>query len=62
VEPLRVPQGIGLVHLEEHELRAADAVVVLADHDDFDFDLVQQASRYVFDTRNRCRGAAVERL
>ncbi|MGI8330317.1 nucleotide sugar dehydrogenase [Actinomadura scrupuli] len=62
VEPLRVPQGIGLVHLEEHELRAADAVVVLADHDDFDFELVQRASRYVFDTRNRCRGAAVERL
>lgn len=62
VQPLGVPHGIKLVHLDEDELRAADAVVVLTDHDVFDFDLVERASSYVFDTRNRCRGTAVERL
>ncbi|MCW2919510.1 MAG: lipopolysaccharide biosynthesis protein [Actinomycetia bacterium] len=62
VEPLRLPPGIGLVHLEEDELRAADAVVVLTDHDAFDFQLVQRVSSYIFDTRNRCSGPAVERL
>jgi UDP-N-acetyl-D-glucosamine dehydrogenase len=62
VEPLRVPPGVELVSLRKRELRAADAVVVLADHDIFDFELVQRESSYVFDTRNRCRGPAVERL
>jgi UDP-N-acetyl-D-mannosaminuronic acid dehydrogenase/UDP-N-acetyl-D-glucosamine dehydrogenase len=62
VEPLRLPQSIGLVHLEEGELRAADAVVILTDHDAFDFQLVQRVSSYIFDTRNRCSGPAVERL
>jgi nucleotide sugar dehydrogenase len=62
VEPLRVPQCVELVPFDEHELRAADAVVILADHDVFDFELVQRAGSYVLDTRNRCRGSAVERL
>jgi nucleotide sugar dehydrogenase len=62
VEPLRVPQCVELVPFDEHELRAADAVVILADHDVFDFELVQRAGAYVLDTRNRCRGSAVERL
>ncbi|MBC6456845.1 nucleotide sugar dehydrogenase [Actinomadura sp. HBU206391] len=62
VEPMRVPPGIALVPMEEKELRAADAVVVLTDHDAFDFELVQRESSYVFDTRNRCSGPVVERL
>jgi nucleotide sugar dehydrogenase len=62
VEPLRVPSDVTLVPLESAELRAADAVVILADHDVFDFDLVQRESSYVFDTRNRCGGPVVERL
>ncbi|GAA2084174.1 nucleotide sugar dehydrogenase [Actinomadura alba] len=62
VEPLHVPPGVALVPLDDSELRAADAVVVLADHDVFDFELVQRASRYIFDTRNRCAGPTVERL
>jgi UDP-N-acetyl-D-mannosaminuronic acid dehydrogenase/UDP-N-acetyl-D-glucosamine dehydrogenase len=41
---------------------AADAVVVLTDHDDLDYHLVERAGSYVFDTRNRCRGDNVERL
>ncbi|TDC30919.1 hypothetical protein E1166_28435, partial [Micromonospora sp. KC213] len=39
----------------------ADAVVV-TDHDCFDCDLVARHARYVFDSRDRCRGAVVERL
>ena len=62
VEASRVPSGVELVTLEEKELHAADAVVVLADHDAFDYELVQRESPYVFDTRNRCAGPTVERL
>jgi len=43
-------------------LATADAVVVMADHDDVDYELVSSAARYVFDTRHRCRGPAVEHL
>jgi UDP-N-acetyl-D-mannosaminuronic acid dehydrogenase/UDP-N-acetyl-D-glucosamine dehydrogenase len=57
-----LPDGVGVVDLTEAEVAAADAVVVLTDHDEFDYHLVERASSYVFDTRNRCRGRAVERL
>ncbi len=48
--------------LTVEELEAADAVVVLTDHDDIDYDLVARHARYVFDTRHRCRGEVVEYL
>lgn len=48
--------------LSVEELEAADAVVVLTDHDDIDYDLVSKHARYVFDTRHRCRGETVEYL
>ena len=51
-----------MVGLTEREVRAADAVVVVTDHDSFDYDLVVRHARYVFDTRNRCAGPMVERL
>ena len=44
------------------ELSAADLVVVLTDHDAFDWDLVVKNSRHIFDTRNRLRGEGVERI
>jgi UDP-N-acetyl-D-glucosamine dehydrogenase len=44
------------------ELAAADVVVVMADHDDVDYELVSSAASYVFDTRHRCHGPAVEHL
>jgi UDP-N-acetyl-D-glucosamine dehydrogenase len=53
---------VNLVDLTEAELAAADAVIVLADHDSFDYESVQRSARYVFDTRNRCAGANVETL
>ncbi len=46
-----LPPGIELVSLTTEELRAADAAVMLTDHDDFDLDLVVAHAPYVLDTR-----------
>jgi UDP-N-acetyl-D-glucosamine dehydrogenase len=48
--------------LTQDELDVADAVVILTDHDDIDYDLVVSRARYVLDTRHRCRGSCVEYL
>ncbi|TDB77447.1 nucleotide sugar dehydrogenase [Micromonospora sp. KC723] len=61
-EPGQIPAGVLVVDLTEQEIAQADAVVVVTDHDCFDYDLVARHARYVFDSRNRCRGAVVERL
>ena len=53
--PSRVP-------LDPASLAAADAVLVLTDHADVDYDLVSTYASYVLDTRHRCRGEAVEHL
>jgi UDP-N-acetyl-D-glucosamine dehydrogenase len=50
------------VELTPEELETADAVVVLTDHDAFDYDLVAAHAPYVLDTRNRVRGHQVEYL
>jgi UDP-N-acetyl-D-glucosamine dehydrogenase len=57
-----IPAGVGLVDLTESEVRAAKAVVLLTDHDAFDYEMVSRCADYVFDTRNRCHGSTVERL
>ncbi|HKS98954.1 MAG TPA: nucleotide sugar dehydrogenase [Rugosimonospora sp.] len=66
VEPYAAPYaaagGARLVELTGDEVTAADAVVVLTDHDVFDYDLVRQHASYVFDTRARCSGSNVEQL
>jgi UDP-N-acetyl-D-glucosamine dehydrogenase len=51
-----------LVEATAEEVAAADAVVVVTDHDAFDYDLVAAHARYVLDTRNRLDGVRVERL
>ncbi len=51
-----------LVELNAGELERVDAVVIVTDHDAFDFDLVQAHASYVLDTRNRLDGPTVERL
>jgi len=51
-----------LVEATADELAAADAVILVTDHDAFDYDLVQTHARYVLDTRNRVDGPGVERL
>ncbi|MEH0936443.1 nucleotide sugar dehydrogenase [Micromonospora psammae] len=61
-EPQHIPGGVTVVDLTEREVTAADAVVVVTDHDSFDYELVTRHARYVFDARDRCRGPVVERL
>jgi UDP-N-acetyl-D-glucosamine dehydrogenase len=66
VEPFaeahHTPASVRLVELTAHEVSEADAVVVLTDHDVFDYGLLETHASYVFDTRNRCRAGQVERL
>jgi UDP-N-acetyl-D-glucosamine dehydrogenase len=63
----RVAQGhladvVSRVSLTAGAVAEADAVVLLADHDDLDFDLVQREARWILDCRNRLSGANVELL
>ena len=51
-----------LVDLTADALSEADAVVIVADHDAFDYDLVAARARFVLDTRNRLAGPNVESL
>ncbi len=44
------------------ELAASDAVILLTDHDDFDYDLVEANAGYILDTRHRLTGEGVEHL
>jgi len=53
---------VSLVDATADEAAAADAVVVVTDHDQFDFDTIVGAAPYVLDTRNRVSGPNVERL
>ena len=51
-----------LVEADAGELAAADAVVLVTDHDAFDYELIGTHARFVLDTRNRLDGPTVERL
>jgi UDP-N-acetyl-D-glucosamine dehydrogenase len=51
-----------LVDLTAEAVRAADAVVIVTDHDGFDYELVRGHARFVLDTRNRIAGPNVEPL
>ncbi|HEV2068358.1 MAG TPA: nucleotide sugar dehydrogenase [Acidimicrobiales bacterium] len=53
---------VSRVEVSEEELAAADAVVLLVDHDDFDLDAVVTHAGYVLDTRHRLSGERVEHL
>ena len=58
-----VDPRIRQVQLTPEELAAADAVVLLTDHDVFDYELVREHARYVLDCRNRMpRGETVDVL
>jgi UDP-N-acetyl-D-glucosamine dehydrogenase len=50
------------VDLCEEEVAAADAVVLLTDHDAFDHALIVAQATYVLDTRGRLVGEQVEHL
>lgn len=62
IESSRLDARIRLCDLSVAELGAADAVVVLTDHDIFDWDLVRRHSRFIFDARHRLTGTHVEQL
>jgi len=47
-----VPPGVTRVDCTPEELAAADVVVLLVDHDDFELATVATSARYVLDTRN----------
>jgi UDP-N-acetyl-D-glucosamine dehydrogenase len=57
-------ERVARVEVTPEELSAADAVVVLTDHDDFDYDLVAAHASYVLDCRRRVprNGAALVEL
>jgi UDP-N-acetyl-D-glucosamine dehydrogenase len=67
-DPHVVESGHGLNDLERvtltpDEIAAADAVILLADHDEFDYDLIRRHARYILDTRKRITpGANVEAI
>jgi UDP-N-acetyl-D-glucosamine dehydrogenase len=62
IERNQVDGRIRLTELDEEAVAAADLVVVLTDHDCFDWDLLQQGSTCIFDTRHRLIGPLVEHL
>jgi UDP-N-acetyl-D-glucosamine dehydrogenase len=51
-----------LVELTADAIREADAVVIVTDHDGFDYELVRVHAAFVLDTRNRITGPNVEPL
>ena len=51
-----------LVEASSDEVRAADAVVLVTDHDAFDYEMVAERAGFVLDTRGRLQGRNVERL
>ncbi len=50
------------VELTDDEVRAADIVVLITDHDEVDYGRVLNAAQFVFDTRHRVHGSNVESL
>ena len=50
------------MRLDAEAVRAADAVVVLTDHDGVDYTLVEREARWILDCRNCLSGANVELL
>jgi UDP-N-acetyl-D-glucosamine dehydrogenase len=62
ISPVEVPPGVRLVEGTAEAVAAADIVVVLTDHDEIDWPLLEQNADRVLDTRNRLTSPAVDRL
>jgi UDP-N-acetyl-D-glucosamine dehydrogenase len=62
VEPTAVDAIVTRVKPTPDELAGADAVVLLTDHDAFDFEEIGKRARYCFDCRHRLTGPNVETL
>lgn len=62
VESHRWPVGVTKTELSTESVLEADIVVLLTDHDEFDFELLTAGSTPVLDTKNRVTAAHVHRL
>ncbi len=62
VESIAVDSRLVRVELTAEELADADVVVLLTDHDSFDYELVTEHARFVLDTRRRLSGPTIEVL
>ena len=57
-----VPEFVQLVECTPEVVAESDVVVVLTDHDDIDWELIERHADRVLDTRNRLQAPAVDRL
>jgi UDP-N-acetyl-D-glucosamine dehydrogenase len=57
-----ISERVARVEASAEEIAAADVVVLLTDHDEFDYELVISSAKAVFDTRRRVFADCVEHL
>lgn len=62
VESIKVDARLSRVEPTRKELAAADVVVLLTDHDSFDYPMITQHATLILDCRNRLSGPTVEVL
>lgn len=62
VEDYRWPAAAERAEYSANAISAADVIILVTDHDDFDMSIVEQSGIPVLDTKNRLSGPAVERL
>jgi UDP-N-acetyl-D-glucosamine dehydrogenase len=62
IEAMPIDGLLRRVEATPEELASADAVVLLTDHDAFDFDEIVCHAKYLLDCRNRVKGPHVEHL
>lgn len=62
VESIKADPRLSRVEPTRKELAAADVVVLLTDHDSFDYAMIAEHASLILDCRNRMSGAAVEVL
>jgi UDP-N-acetyl-D-glucosamine dehydrogenase len=58
----QIDRRVTRVEITGDEVAAADAIIIITDHDCFDLELVASRARYVLDTRRRISGPNVEHL
>ncbi|RBM07333.1 nucleotide sugar dehydrogenase [Streptomyces sp. PT12] len=62
VDDIRIDQRLIRVEATAEEIAASDAVVLLTDHAEFDYETILERAPYVLDCRNRLSGANVDVL
>jgi nucleotide sugar dehydrogenase len=62
IEPYRWPENVKQVDLDHATLENVDALVLITDHDDLDYELMVSSGVMILDTRNTISGPTVEVL